>query len=109
MIKESKSNKSLKLKSKHFNRAPRLGELLDLFHISKEMEEKKLFQEKEKDYGLRMIENHAFPKTYTDEYKEKLFSLLKSKESNYYLKRKYLLNTDYSINDEGNCRLTLSK
>lgn len=111
MIKESKSNLSLKSKSKskYINRAPRLGEVLDLFHVSKEMEEKKLFLEKEKDYGLRMIENHAFPKYYSNEYKDKLFGLLKYKDSNYYLKRKYLMNTDYSVKEDGLCRLTLSK
>lgn len=108
--KEHQEDKSFKhKKGKDLKRAPKIGELLNLFHITEEVENKKLFETKEKNYSLRMIENHIFPKKTSEEHKRKLFNLLKRKEPNYHIKRKYLKFANIESDKEGQFRLTLSK
>ena len=76
-------------------RAPKLGELLNIFHTSEEVENKKMFEVKEKDYNMRMIESHIFPKRHSIEFLNKLYNLLKNKDPNYYLKRKYINHANF--------------
>ena len=90
-------------------RAPKLGELLNIFHTSEEVENKKMFEVKEKDYNMRMIESHIFPKRHSIEFLNKLYNLLKNKDPNYYLKRKYINHANFENNENGKFRLTLSK
>lgn len=45
-------------------RAPKLGEILNLYSISKEVEQKLLFETTEKNYTMRMLESHIFPVSY---------------------------------------------
>ena len=90
-------------------RAPKLGEILNLFTMTEEAEEKALFNSTEKDFTLRILENHLFPKKINSNQLNKFYHLLKNKDPNYSLKRKYLKEAKVESNEEGNFRLTLSK
>lgn len=104
------SNLSMKTKKfKNLKRAARLGEILNLFYTSEEVENKKLFEGREKDYAIRMIENNIFPKKFTQEHQSKLTNLLKNKDCNYSVKRKFMKNTCLETNEDGKFRLTLNR
>ena len=80
--------------------------MLNIFHTSEELEQKKLFEVKEKDYNFRMIESHMFPNKISNDYILKFNFLLKNKDNNYFIKRKHLEDSKIQGDEFGKFRVT---
>jgi len=105
-IKNDQRRKLIDIKK---NRAPKLCEILNLFTISEEAENREL-KSINNNYELKRIEYNFIKKTNQNiKLKNNFFHLLKSNDPNYIIKKQNLKET-YLVSDEnGNFRMTLPK